>query len=252
MPALGFGTWPLKGEECRHAVAHALSLGYRHLDTAQGYENETEVGRGMRGAGLRREEIFLVTKIRTSNFRYEQALRSSEESRKKLATPYIDLLLMHWPNPDVPLAETLRAMRKLQADGVIRHIGVSNFSLQLVEQAAQEATIFCNQVEYHPFLSQRELIAQSRQMDYLLTAYSPLARGKVLSDPLLQRIGAKHGKTVPQIVLRWLIQQGLSTIPKAGSDRHRAENFAVFDFALSDEEMRAIDGLGAESYSVHR
>jgi 2,5-diketo-D-gluconate reductase B len=173
VPALGFGTWPLKGEACRQGVEHALALGYRHLDTAQGYENEAEVGRGLKNSGVPRDQIFLVTKVRPQNFAYNQTLQSSYESLRKLDSGYIDLLLLHWPNTNIPVAETMRAMRKLQDEGVIRHIGVSNFSPAQVHAAAQHATIFCNQVEYHPYLAQNELIAQARQMEYLFVAYSP-------------------------------------------------------------------------------
>lgn len=250
VPTLGFGTWPLKGEECRLGVEDALALGYRHIDTAQGYENEAEVGQAMKRAGIPREEVFLVTKVRPGNFTYDKTLSSSYASLKKLDAGYIDLLLLHWPNPDVPLAETLRAMRKLQDEGIMRHIGVSNFSTALVEESAQHATIFCNQVEFHPYHPQRELLAQAKQMDYLLTAYSPVARGKVMTDPVLQQIGAAHGKTPAQVALRWLVQQGASVIPKAASNEHRRANLAIFDFALSTEEMAAIDALGGAKTSV--
>jgi 2,5-diketo-D-gluconate reductase B len=251
VPALGFGTWPLKGAECRQGVEHALAIGYRHIDTAQGYENEDAVGEAMQRSGIPRDEIFLVTKVRTQNFTYDKTIASTHESLRKLRTDYIDLLLLHWPNPQVPLEETLRAMRRLQEEGSIRHIGVSNFSPQLVEEAASQATIFCNQVEHHPYLAQKALIAQAKEMDYLFTAYSPLARGKVLGDATLQAIAAAHGKTVAQVIFRWQIQQGLATIPKAGSDQHRQENFDIFDFELTPDEMGQIDALGAQGYSVH-
>lgn len=251
VPALGFGTWPLKGEECRRGVEHALALGYRHIDTAQWYANEAEVGRGLKNSGVARDQVFLVTKVPPQNFSYTKTIQSSHESLKKLDSGYIDLLLLHWPNPSVPIRETMEAMRKLQDEGVTRHIGVSNFSPAQVQEAAQHGVIFSNQVEYHPYLAQDELLAQARQMDYLFVAYSPLARGKIFNDPTLQAISATHGKTVAQIVLRWLIQQGISTIPKAGSDQHRQDNFAIFDFELSKEEMRSISGLSAKSYTVH-
>lgn len=244
VPALGLGTWDLRGADCVHGVEHALRLGYRHFDTAQSYENETEVGRGIKNAGVARAEIFLVTKVRPQNFAYDDVLTSTAESLRKLDTDYADLLLLHWPNPDIPIAETMRAMRKLQDDGAIRHIGVSNFSTTQVEEAAQYATIFCNQVEFHPYQHQDDLLAQSRKMDYLFTAYSPLDRGKVTRDETLKAIGAAHNKTAVQVVLRWMIQLGMSTIPKAGSDAHRAANFASFDFALSEDEMQSIYALG--------
>jgi 2,5-diketo-D-gluconate reductase B len=251
VPALGFGTWPLRGEACVQGVEHALALGYRHIDTAQGYQNEGEVGQGIRNSGIPREQIFLVSKVRPQNFTHAKTISSSHESLRLLGTEYIDLMLLHWPNAEVPLGETLGALRELQNAGSIRHIGVSNFSPELVVEARQHATIFCNQVEYHPYYPQDELLAQARELDYLFTAYSPLARGKVLEDKTLQAIGAAHSKTPVQVVLRWLIQQGVATIPKAGSDKHRQANFDIFDFSLSDEEMQTIHDLRAQRHSVH-
>lgn len=251
VPALGFGTWPLTGEACVRGVEHALALGYRHIDTAQGYRNEAEVGQGIRNSKVSREEIFLVTKVRPQNFIHTKTISSTHESLRLLGTEYVDLMLLHWPNVDVPLGETLGALRELQNAGSIRHIGVSNFSPALVEEARQHATIFCNQVEYHPYYPQDDLLAQARELDYLFTAYSPLARGKVLEDPALQAIGAAHGKTPAQVVLRWSIQQNVATIPKAGSDEHRRANFDIFDFELSDNEMQTIHDLRANRHGVH-
>jgi 2,5-diketo-D-gluconate reductase B len=251
VPSIGFGTWPLRGEECRLAVEDALAIGYRHIDTAQGYENEAEVGQAIRNSGIPRDEIFLVTKVRQSRFKREDAIASTRESLAKLNADYIDLLLLHWPNDQVPVEETLTALRTFQEEGTVRHLGVSNFSPAQVEEAARYATIFCNQVQFHPYHPQNELIAQAQQMDYLFTAYSPVARGKVLQDPVLQAIGVAHGKTAVQVTLRWMVQQGLATIPKAGSEQHRRDNFAIYDFSLSDDEMSAIDGLSAQHYSVH-
>ncbi len=243
VPALGLGTWQLTGATCVKTVEQALALGYRHIDTAQAYNNEHEVGQGIRNSGVARADIFLVTKVRPQNFHYQQTLDSTQESLRKLDTDFIDLLLLHWPNPDIPLEETLRAMQALQRAGSIKHIGVSNFSPDLVQEAAQQATIFCNQVEFHPYHRQDALVAQAREMDYLLTAYSPLDRGKVLGDSMLKEIGVAHNKSVAQVVLRWLVQQGVSTIPKATGEKHLASNFAIFDFALSDEEMSRIHSL---------
>lgn len=244
VPALGFGTWQLRGEDCVHSVAHALAVGYRHIDTAQAYGNEAEVGRAIKKAGVPRDEIFLVTKVRQQDFHHALVLATTQESLKKLDAGYIDLLLMHWPNPDIPLAETLGAMNELQASGVVRHIGVSNFSPSLVDEAKQYATIFSNQVEYHPYKSQTALVAQAQKEDYLLVAYSPLDRGKIQDDATLKEIGRTHGKSPAQVTLRWLVQQGVSTIPKAGSDQHRQANWDIFDFDLSDSEMKAIFALG--------
>jgi len=244
VPALGFGTWQLRGGECVHSVTHALAVGYRHIDTAQAYGNEAEVGQAIKDSGVARDDIFLVTKVRQQDFRHARVLETTQESLKKLDAGYIDLLLMHWPNPDIPLEETLGAMNELQASGVVRRIGVSNFSPALVEEAMRYATIFSNQVEYHPYKSQTALLAQAQKEDYLLVAYSPLDRGKIQDDVTLQEIGKAYGKSPAQVTLRWLLQQGASTIPKAGSDQHRQANWDVFDFELSDEEMKAIFALG--------
>jgi 2,5-diketo-D-gluconate reductase B len=242
VPSLGLGTWRLSGKECRRAVERALALGYRHIDTAQMYGNEGEVGQGIQGSNVEREDVFLVTKVRTSSFSHEDVIRSTRESLRKLQTDHVDLLLMHWPNPSVPLEETLGAMTELQEDGSVRHVGVSNFPPSMVEEATGYATIFCNQVEYHPFKAQDELLGQAREMDYLLTAYRPVAKGAVANDATLQEIGEAHGgKTPTQVALRWLIQQEqVVAIPKATSDAHLKSNFDVFDFELSDDEMKRI------------
>jgi diketogulonate reductase-like aldo/keto reductase len=241
VPSLGLGTWRLSGEECVWAVERALALGYRHVDTAQMYANEGEVGRSIRNSSVDREEIFLVTKVRTSSFSHHNVLRSTRESLKKLQTEYVDLLLMHWPNPSVPLGETLGAMRELQEEGSVKHVGVSNFPPSMVEEATEHAEIFCNQVEYHPYRTQDELLAQARDMDYLLTAYSPVAKGRILNDATLREIGQAYDKTPAQVTLRWLIQQEkVVAIPKAASEDHLRSNFEVFDFELSNEEMERV------------
>lgn len=246
VPALGLGTWLLSSEKCVRIVERALSIGYRHIDTAQDYNNEGDVGRGIQNSEVKREDIFLVTKVRPSNFSSNKTILSTHESLQKLQTDYVDLLLMHWPNPNVPLEETLSSMRKLQEEGSVRQIGVSNFPPSMVEEAAQYATIFCNQVEYHPYLSQDKLLAQAHEMGYLLTAYSPLAKGRVLEDPTLKQIGDAYGKTPVQVTLQWLIQQGVAAIPKAGSAEHLETNFDIFDFELSNEEVQAIHALNRE------
>jgi 2,5-diketo-D-gluconate reductase B len=244
VPSLGLGTWRLSGQECVRVVGRALAVGYRHLDTAQMYANEGEVGRGVQNSGVDREEIFLVTKVRTSSFSHDNVIRSTHESLKKLQTEYVDLLLMHWPNPRVPLGETLGAMTELQEEGSVKHVGVSNFPPSMVEEAAGHAEIFCNQVEYHPYRARDELLQQAREMDYLLTAYSPVAKGRISNDATLREIGEAHGKTSVQVALRWLVQQEkVAAIPKAASEDHLRSNLDIFDFELSDEEMERIFAL---------
>jgi 2,5-diketo-D-gluconate reductase B len=244
VPSLGLGTWRLSGEECARAVERALALGYRHIDTAQMYRNEDEVGKGMQSSGVDREEVFLTTKVWPSDFSRERTIQTTRQSLKRLRTDRVDLLLMHWPSRGVPLEETLGAMRELQEEGSVRHIGVSNFPPSMVEDAARHAEIFCNQVEYHPYEAQDELLDQAKEMDYLLTAYRPLSKGTILDDETLREIGKAHGKTPAQVALRWLIQQEkVAAIPKATSEDHLRSNFDVFDFELSDEEMERVFGL---------
>jgi 2,5-diketo-D-gluconate reductase B len=244
VPSLGLGTWRLYGQECARAVERALVLGYRHIDTAQMYANEGEVGHGMLNSGVDREDVFIVTKVRTSSFSHDGVISSTRESLKKLQTDYVNLLLMHWPNPSVPLEETLGAMTQLQDGGSVKHIGVSNFPPSMVEEATQHAEIFCNQVEYHPYRAQDELLEQATAMDYLLTAYSPVAGGAAVNDATLREIGKAHGKTAAQVALRWLIQQEkVAAIPKAASEDHLESNFDIFDFELNDEEMKRIFAL---------
>jgi 2,5-diketo-D-gluconate reductase B len=245
VPSLGLGTWRLSGKECIRTVERALAVGYRHIDTAQIYANEDEVGRAIRNSGVGREGVFLVTKVWTSSFSYDDVIRSTRESLKKLQTEYVDLLLMHWPNPSVSLAETLGAMRELQEKVSVKHVGVSNFPPSMVEEATEHATIFCNQVEYHPYTAQDEVLEQAKKMDYLLTAYSPVAKGRASKDATLKEIGEAHGKTPAQVALRWLVQQDkVAAIPKATSEDHLKSNLDIFDFDLSDEEMERIFALG--------
>jgi 2,5-diketo-D-gluconate reductase B len=244
VPALGFGTYRLTGTDCRRSVEDALSIGYRHIDTAQGYDNEEQVGAALASARVPRDEVFLVTKLRPSNFRKDAARSTTRESVRKLRTEYVDLLLLHWPNDAVPLEETLGALRELQDEGLVRHLGVSNFPSALVAEASRHAELFANQVEYHPFLSQRTLLEQAAELDYLLTAYSPIAKGAVSDDETLSAIGAGHGKSAVQVTLRWLVQQErVAAIPKASSTAHRRSNFDIFDFELGGEEMKRISSL---------
>ena len=244
VPSLGLGTYRLSGEECTRAVERALALGYRHIDTAQMYRNEDEVGRGLENSGVDREDVFLVTKVWPSDFSHNDVVRKTRESLRQLRTDYVNLLLMHWPSQDVPLEETLGAITELKEEGRVKHIGVSNFPPQMVEKAARHAEVFCNQVEYHPYKAQDDLLEQAKEIDYLLTAYQPIARGEILDDETLREIGEAHGKTPAQVALRWLIQQEkVAAIPKSASAAHLESNLDVFNFELSNEEMERISGL---------
>ena len=244
VPSLGLGTYRLTGEACVWAVERALAMGYRHVDTAQMYGNEAEVGRGIEDSGVGRGEIFLTTKVWPSDFAHDRVISKTRESLTKLRTDHVDLLLMHWPGDGIALGETLGAMRELQEEGSVLHIGVSNFSPSLVEEATEHAEVFCNQVQYHPYRSQDDLLGQAKQMDHLLTAYTPLSRGGVQDDATLKEIGEAHGKTATQVALRWLVQQEkVCAIPKATGEDHLGENLDVFDFELSEEEMDRVFSL---------
>jgi 2,5-diketo-D-gluconate reductase B len=245
IPALGFGTFRLDDAAAERLVAHALHLGYRHVDTAQGYSNESGVGRGLRAAGVPRGEVFLTTKVSPDRFRREAFQKAAEERLEKLGVDYVDLLLLHWPNPEVPLGETLDALAAVRAQGLTRHAGVSNFPSALLREAlAHGLPLVTNQVEYHPYLSQETLLGVLRAAGMALTAYSPVAKGKVKDDPALQELGRAHGKTPTQVALRWLVQQpGVIAIPKTASEARAAENLDIFDFSLSAAEMARVSGL---------
>lgn len=248
VPALGFGTWQIEGDAARDAVMHALEIGYRHLDTAQIYGNEHEVGQGLRAAGVDREAVFLTTKVAHDRLHYRDVLRSADESLRRLDTDYVDLLLIHWPNEEVELQETLDAMQEVQHRQKAKHLGVSNFPPALLREALEIAPgLICDQVEYHPYLDQSKLLDVIRERALFLTAYSPLARGEVFDDDTIREVAETHGKSPAQVVLRWHLQQErVATIPKASSPEHRAANFDVFDFALSEDEMARLHGLAHE------
>lgn len=244
VPSLGYGTWQVTGEACIEGVRHALELGYRHVDTAAIYGNEAEVGEGLRASGVDRDEIFLTTKVWHDDLAPDAVRRSMDASLQRLGTDYVNLVLVHWPNEDVPLGRTLRAFRDVQEAGQARHIGVSNFTPSLLREALEHAPLFCIQVEYHPFLGQQALLELAREHDLLFTAYSPIAKGKVLDEPVLQEIAEAHGRTPVQVTLRWLVQQAqVTAIPRSADADHRAANLDVFDFSLSDEEMQRIFDL---------
>jgi 2,5-diketo-D-gluconate reductase B len=244
VPKLGFGTWQIEGPECQEAVEDALAIGYRHIDTARGYGNEREVGRGLTAGGVPRQEFFLTTKIPREEFAPDDLRRAAEDSLRNLQVDCIDLLLLHWPNPDYPLAETLGALVALRDDGLIQHLGVSNFPVGMLREALEIAPVFADQVEFHPFLGQDALVELAAEQDFMVTAYSPLARGRVPRDPTLREIGEAHGKSAGQIALRWLLDKPqVCAIPKASSHQRRLENFEVFDFDLGDDERAAIEAL---------
>lgn len=254
MPCLGFGTWTLEGRQCSELVEHALHVGYRHVDTAAMYGNEEAVGAGIRASGIARGEIFVTTKVWHTDLRSADLRHSAEASLERLGLDHVDLLLIHWPSPSVPLAETIVALNKARQDGLTRHIGVSNFPTALLAQAVRlsPAPLAANQVEYHPRLDQAKVLAACRAAGIAMVAYCPLFRGGALfGEPAIADAARSHDRTPAQIVLRWHVQQeGVAAIPRS-SDRDRiAENFGIFDFTLSEEEMAAISALGASGNRI--
>lgn len=250
MPALGFGTWQLRGDECVKGVMYALDVGYRHVDTAQVYENEAEVGEGIATSSTERANIFLTTKVWRDNFGDKKtALASIEQSLKKLQTDYVDLLLVHWPFPEHEIEKMLEPLMAAQEKGMTRQIGVSNFTVAQMNKAREFSAgkVCVNQVEYHPALSQKPVLDYVQEHNMCLTAYSPLGRGKNLDEPVLKEIAETHGKSAAQVCLRWAIQQNrVAAIPKSATPKNIESNFNIFDFELSADEMKKIAGLARD------
>jgi diketogulonate reductase-like aldo/keto reductase len=245
VPVVGLGTWELRGRACARAVEQALRLGYRHIDTAEMYDNEREVGEGLRASGIKREDVFITTKVWPSHFAPRELERAAKESIARLRVSQVDLLLLHWPSEHIPLSETMPALCKMKEIGLTRHIGISNFTVALVQEAVRLATepVVTNQIECHPYLDQSKVIAACRSHGIAITAYSPLARGRVSNDKMLRRIGAAHGKTAGQVALRWLIQRSIIVIPRTSKVERLSENLALVDFELTPAEMEEIAAL---------
>jgi 2,5-diketo-D-gluconate reductase B len=244
IPRIRLGPWQRRGHAATDAVRDALEIGYRHVDTARAYGNEAQVGAGIAASGVDRGDVFLTTKIGPSDAEPRRLKRAAEDSLRALGTDYVDLLLLHWPSHTVPLEDTLQALRELQEEGRIRYLGVSNFPPGMLERALGIVPLLADQVEYHPFLGQDALLRLVRERDLMLTAYSPLAQGKVARDRTLAQIGEEHGKSAGQVALRWLIEQPhVTAVPKSSSHERRVENLDVFDFELTESDREWIDAL---------
>ena len=245
IPALGFGTSPMTGGFASDTVVAALQAGYRHIDTAWKYGTERAVGEAMRASGVPREDIFLTTKVSHEYLRADAFAKSVDESLAALQVDHVDLLLVHWPNPDIPLSETMPALAKAKRQGLARHVGVANFNIALLDQAIKlcPEPLTCLQAECHPYLDQSKLLAAVRQRGLAFVAYCPLGRGRLFGDPVLAEIAQSRGKSIAQIALRWLMQQGLGAIPRSSNPQRIADNFKVFDFTLGDDEMKRISAL---------
>lgn len=250
IPALGFGTFRMAEDDVKRIVPKALETGFRHIDTAQIYENEAAVGEAIETSDVPRKEIFLTTKVWVKNYRHDDFIASVDESLKKLRTDYVDLLLLHWPNDEVPLAEQIGALNDVKTAGKVRHIGVSNFTTALMNDAVElsDAPIVTNQIEYHPFLDQSVVMDAANKLGMSLTGYYAMADGKVFENETLKAIASDEGKSIAQIVLRWVIQQNnVIALSKTVGEARVVENFDIFDFELTGEQMQAIHDLANEN-----
>ncbi len=245
IPKLGFGTSQMG--DCAEIVAGAIKIGYRHIDTAWKYKTEKGVGEGIRQSGIPRHEIFLTTKVSHEYLRANDFSRLVDESLSNLKLEYVDLLLIHWPSPEkVPFDETLHALAKAKQQGKTRHVGVANCNIALIEEAIRlcPEPIINVQVEYHPYLDQSKLLSAVRRLGLAMTAYCPLGRGRIINDPIVADMAKSMGKSVAQVVLRWLVQQpNVIPIPRSSNPQRQAENFNVFDFELNPEQMHRLHQL---------
>jgi diketogulonate reductase-like aldo/keto reductase len=244
IPAIGFGTYKLTGETCSRMVAKAIEFGYRHIDTARMYGNEREVGEGIRASGIDRSELFVTTKVWRDDIGRDRLIASAEAAVEALGIGPVDLLLIHWPNADIPLGDSVEALNAAHSAGLTGHIGVANFPSAMLDEAASlsAAPLVCNQVEYHPGLSQEAVLAACERHDMALIAYSPIGQGgDLLSHPVITDMARAHGRTPAQIVLRWEIEQDrVGAIPRTSNPERAASNLDVFSFELSADEREAL------------
>ncbi len=252
IPMIGLGTMSLKGDVCVQAVKTALQIGYRHLDTAAFYGNEVENGDGLRASGIKREDVLICTKVRQGDLMPDDFTRVIDQSLVNLKLPYVDLLLIHWNNPDIPFKLSIGALCKAKKDGKTKHVGVANFTSAMLDEAwgVTSEPLVCNQIEVHPFINQDKVIAASKKKGMAVVAYVPVARGKVPGAEALERIGKAHGKSAAQVSLRYLVQLGCCAIPRTATPAHMKENLEVFDFKLSDAEMAELKKLNATNMRV--
>lgn len=246
IPQIGLGTWPLDDDEAARAVDTAVGLGYRHFDTAENYRNEKGVGVGLRRSGLDRGQAFITTKFNKEWHSFDGVRRAVEASTQRLGTEYVDLLLIHWPNPDLDrYVEAFRGMRAVQDDGLVRAVGVSNFKPAHLKKLADAGLVpEVNQIQLDPYRPRRDVREANAGLGILTEAWSPLGKGtRLLAEPLLLTLAAKYGKTPAQVVLRWDIQSGIVAIPKSANPQRMAENLDIFDFELDARDLSSLDGL---------
>ncbi len=251
IPAMGLGTYRLKGDECKRVLETAIEEGYTHLDTAEMYENEAEIGKAIEGA--KRSGLFITSKVWPTNLAYDDLLDACDSSLEKLGTDYMDLYLVHWPNNSIPTKETFEAMAELKEQGKVKSIGVCNYTISDLKEAmdASPVPITANQVEFHPWLNQEELLDFCRRNDIRLIAYAPIGRTNVLKDETIKKIAKKLDKTPAQVTLRWEVEKGIVPIPKASSKDHLSENIRIFDWELDSEDVEKIDSISKEERLIN-
>ncbi len=247
IPSIGLGTWQLTGPECLHAIKTALKIGYRHIDTAEMYMNESEIGQVIRESTIPRDQLFITSKAWQNNLNFERVIKACEISLKRLKTDYLDLYLIHWPDKYLNMKEILRGFKQLYDQKKIKAFGVSNFTINHLKDVIPickelDLPISVNQVEFHPLLYQKELLDFCKENNITITAYSPLATGKIVKDETIKELAIKHDKTPSQISLRWLLSKGIVVIPKASSDIHLQQNIDI-DFTLDQEDIERIDNI---------
>lgn len=253
IPALGLGTWLLTGTECYKAIITALKNGYTHIDTAVMYENEEIIGKAIKDSGIPRKDLFITTKIWYEHLHYRDVILQASKSLEKLKTDYIDLLLIHWPNRSIPFKETFEAFEVLVESKKIRSIGVSNFTVHHIEKAIIATTlpISVNQVEFNPLFYQKELYEFCKEHKIAVTAYSPLARGKVFQNEILTKIAQSKKCDAGLISLAWLLNKGIVVIPKASSEDHIRNNFHALEVLLNEEEVKQIDNIKTHERMIY-
>ena len=247
---LGLGTWQNKGENCRKSVKHALKIGYKHIDTAQAYENEEYVGAGIEDSSVDRDEIFLASKVWISNLKPEEVISSTEKSLEKLGADYVDLMYVHWPSGEYSGEETLEALQELKQQGLIENIGISNFEVPQIEEALKHVDVYANQIEMHPLLPQEEIREFCEENGVEVIAYSPLARGEVFNIREIQEVAEKHGVSEAQVSLAWVMEKGVTPIPKASTEDHIEDNLEARELELDEEDVEKIDSINGEERMV--
>lgn len=249
MPLIGFGTFTLTNSECKEAVKKAIEVGYRHIDTAEIYDNEKEVGlgikRGMQNVGISREDIFVTSKVWKDNLQYEDVINACQQSLRDLKLDYLDLYLIHWPNKKFPMGKTFAALSQLQKEGKIKDIGVSNFTIKHLKKAQQKSDIdiAVNQIEYHPYLNQNKLLNFCQDNGIRVTAFSPLGDAKLLNEDIIKKLAKKINKSPAQLILKWLIEKDIIVIPRSTSKSHMEENLDLFNWSLPSEIFEKIEHI---------